>query len=146
MGHEAIIYGRIEGAHWNAGERFSWTHELNQNAIASIPASDEWPWLVRGMFALPSPWPMGTYRTQIIHFGASIKDEPGDERVWESFTTKFEAVLGTLYWYSAVLHLQTDFIPHRLYKWVPTPAALSRLHDDPPQPITDWERSVTPLA
>ena len=142
MGHEAIIYGRIEGAHWNLGERFSWTHELNEQVIANIQTKDEWPWLVRGMFALPSAWPMGTYRSQIIHFGASLKDEPADEAVWEAFTAKFEAVLRTLYWQSAVLHLETDFIPHRTYKWLPTTAAIDRLYDDPPQPVTEWERSI----
>jgi hypothetical protein len=144
MGHEAIIYGRIEGAHWEFGERFSWTYELNQVAIASIPLADKWPWLVQGMFALPSPWPMGTYRSQIIHFGASIKDAPGEEEVWDSFTAKFEAVLRTLYWWSAVLHLETDFIPHRIYKWVPTRVACSRILDDPPHPVTDWERTIEP--
>jgi hypothetical protein len=146
MGHEAIVYGRIEGAHWRVGEHFARTYALNQQAIANIPATDEWPWLVRGMFAPPAPWPRGTYRSQIIHFGASLKDDPADEAVWASFTAKFEAVLRTLYWHSAVLHLETDFIPHRTYRWVPTQAATDRLFDDPPQPVSEWERSVTPVV
>jgi len=142
MGHEAIIYGCVVGASWRAGERFTWTHDLNREALARVPEDDDWPWVVRGIFALPAPYPQGTYRSQVIHFGLSIKDEPSDRGIWDVWLGKFERVLGRLYWYSAVAHLDTDFEPPRVFEWLPTEAALRRLRDDPPQPVGEWVRSV----
>ena len=92
MAHEAIIYGRIIGASWRVGERFAWTHELNRAALATIPEDDVWPWLVRGIFAPPAPYPQGTFRRQVIHFGLSIKDDPGNRGIWDVWFGKFEAV------------------------------------------------------
>jgi hypothetical protein len=142
VGHEAIVYGRIVGASWRVGERFTWTHDLNRQALAAVPEGDDWPWVVRGIFALPAPYPQGTYRRQVIHFGLSIKDEPFDRGIWDVWLGKFERVLRGLYWWSAVAHIATDFEPPRLAEWVPTEAAMGRLYDDPPQPVGDWVRSV----
>lgn len=142
MGHEAIIYGRIVGASWRVGERFTRTHDLNSEAVAAVPADDDWPWVVRGIFALPAPYPHGTYRRQIIHFGLSIKDEPADRGVWDVWLGKFEDVLRRLYWWSAAAHIATDFEPPRVVEWAPTEAATGRLYDDPPQPVVEWVRSV----
>jgi hypothetical protein len=142
MGHEAIVYGRIVGASWRVGERFTWTHDLNCGALAQVPADDDWPWVVQGIFALPAPYPQGTYRRQVIHFGLSIKDDPQDRSIWEVWLGKFERVLRRLYWRSAVAHLDTDFEPPRVFEWVPTDAAMDRLYDDPPQPVGEWVRSV----
>jgi hypothetical protein len=44
MGHEAIAYGRIVGASWQVGDRFTWTHDLNRAALAAVPTEDNWPW------------------------------------------------------------------------------------------------------
>jgi hypothetical protein len=142
VGHEAIVYGRIVGASWRVGERFTWTHDLNREALAAVPEDDDWPWVVRGIFALPAPYPEGTYRRQVIHFGLSIKDDPTDRRIWDVWLGKFERVLRGLYWWSAAAHLSTDFEPPRVFEWVPTEAAMGRLYDDPPQPIAEWVRSV----
>jgi hypothetical protein len=142
MGHEVIIYGRIVGASWRVGERFTWLHDLNREALAQLPEGDDWPWVVRDVFALPAPYPQGTYRRQIIHFGLSLKDEPHDRGVWDVWLSKFEKVLRRLYWWSATLHLQTDFEKPRIFEWTPTEAAMARLYDDPPQPITEWSRTV----
>jgi hypothetical protein len=142
VGHEAIIYGRVVGASWHVGDRFTWTHDLNREVLAQLPADDDWPWVVRGIFALPAPYPQGTYRRQIIHFGLSIKDDPDNRGIWDLWLGKFEEVLRRLYWWSAVVHLDTDFEPPRVFEWVPTEAAMGRLYDDPPQPISEWSRSV----
>lgn len=142
MGHEAIVYGCIVGASWRVGERFTWTHDLNREALAGIPEQDDWPWVVRGIFALPASYPQGTYRRQIIHFGQSIKDEPNDRGIWEVWLRKFESVLRRLYWWSAYAHLSTDFESPRIFEWVPTEAAINRLREDPPQPVTEWLRSI----
>jgi hypothetical protein len=85
LAHEVILYGSIEGAEH---ERL---RVLNAVALSELPAEDEWPWLVRGMFALPAEWPQGPFRSQIIHFGASLKDEPHDRACWDTWIGKFES-------------------------------------------------------
>jgi hypothetical protein len=140
VGHEAIISGRIVGASWRVGERFTWTHDLNREALATVPEDDDWPWVVRGIFALPAPYPEGTYRRQVIHFGLSMKDDPYDPGIWGVWLGKFEAVLRRLYWWSALAQIDTEFGPPRVFEWVPTEAALGRLYDDPPQPVAEWVR------
>lgn len=140
MGHEVIIFGCINGA--DAAH----LHAKNAAVIAALPAEDEWPFLVRGMFALPERWPFGTYRAHVIHFGASFKDEPSDHAVWDTWLGKFEAVLRRLYWWSATLHLQTEFEAARVYEWLPTTAALHLMVGDQLQPVQEWERSLTILA
>jgi hypothetical protein len=145
VGHEAIISGRIEGASWRVGEQFIRTHDLNREALATLPEDDDWPWVVRGIFALPAPYPQGTYRSQVIHFGLSIKDEPTDRSIWNVWLVKFEAVLRRLYWWSATVLLETEFEPPRLFEWLPTQRAMDRLLADPPEPITGWVRTVRVL-
>lgn len=142
MGHEAILYGCIVGASWHAGERFTWTHDLNRKALATVPEDDDWPWVVRGIFALPSAYPQGCYRRQIIHFGLSLKDDPYDPGRWDVWLGKFESVLRRLYWLSATVHMSTDFEPRQVFEWVPTERAIGKLYDDPPQPVDEWNRTV----
>lgn len=142
MGHEVIISGRVVGASWRRGEQFTRTYDLNREALAAVPEDDDWPWVVRGIFALPAPYPQGTYRRQVIHFGLSLKDAPGDPGTWDVWLGKFEAVLRQLYWWSAQAQIDTEFGPPRVFEWVPTEAAMKRLLDDPPQPVSEWVRSV----
>lgn len=141
MGHEAILYGRIIGASGIPGPNYRVYQNRNSAVIRRLPREDDWPWLVRGMFSIPGS-PEGTYRRQVIHFGASIKDEASDRGIWDEWLGKFEAVLRRLYWWSAVVHLATEFEPPRTFEWVPSEAALSLLYGDPSQPIATWVRSV----
>jgi hypothetical protein len=141
VGHEAIISGRIVGASWRVGERFTWTHDLNREAVATLAEDDNWPWLARVIFALPAPYSRGIYRRQVIHFGLSIKDDPTNRGLWDIWLGKFEAVLRRLYWWSALAQIDTEFAPPRVLDWVPTEVARSRLYDDPPQPVAEWLRS-----
>jgi hypothetical protein len=143
MGHEAIVYGRIVGASWRVGDRYTRTHDLNKAALDDVQYDNEWPWLVRDIFALPAPFPRGTYRQQVIHFGLSIKNEPQDRSIWDAWLEKFEQVLRSLYWSSAIAHLETEFESPRVFAWEPTEAALGRLYDDPPQPIAEWVRTIS---
>src|SRR5262245_32683588 len=117
MGHEVIVYGRILGASGLLQDR-------NRAIINRMPREDQWPWLVRGMFSLPAGWPQGTYRSQVIHFGASIKDDPTDRGIWDVWLGKFEGLLGQLYWWSAAVHLETEFERDRVFEWLPTEAAM----------------------
>ncbi|MFN0018511.1 MAG: hypothetical protein ACKVP0_09645 [Pirellulaceae bacterium] len=140
MSHEVIVFGSIEGADPEP------LRALNKAVLAELPIEEEWPWLVRGMFALPAEWPRGTYRSQVIHFGASFKDEPQDRACWDVWIGKFEALLRRLYWWSATLHLETEFEPERVFRWLPTAAAIERMAGDPPLPVQEWQRSVVDLA
>ena len=141
MGHEAIVYGRINGATWHVGDGFRRMYDLNRDALAAVPEEDNHPWVVRGIFALPAPYPQGFYRRQIIHFGLSLRDFPDEQDRWDVWLGKFERVLRGLYWWKATAHFETDFGPPRVIEWVPTDAAMGRLYGDPPQPVSEWVRT-----
>jgi hypothetical protein len=143
MSHEAILYGRIIGATGRPGtDGYFALHERNRVALNRLPKEDDWPWLIRGMFALPAGHPQGTFRRKVIHFGASIKDDPNNRGIWDEWLGKFECLLRQLYWRSAVVHLSTDFEPDRVFEWRPTEAAMAGLYAEPPRPIGEWVRSV----
>src|SRR4051794_2562871 len=119
MGSEAIIYGKIEGAVWRS-EDWRKLHRLNRLILDEIlPATDDWPFLIRSMFSIPGEnTHEGTYRTQVIHFGASIKDA---QEEWNAWLLKWEALLSRLYWINAVVHLENEVGGSHRYEWVVTP-------------------------
>ncbi len=139
MGQEAIIYGRIEGVVWRI-DRPRLLQDRNAATLDLLPVTDEWPCLVRGMFAVPAPWPQGTYRQQVIHFGASLADGTDVGPRW---VEKFEGLLRRLYWLTAVVHLETEAGPSPAWRWEPTDAALARLGRDDPPPVDEWTRTGT---
>jgi hypothetical protein len=142
VGYEAILYGRIIGASGAVGENYRVLQDRNRAVINRLPREDDWPWLVRGMFALPGGCPEGTYRRQVIHFGASIKDDPQDVGVWDMWLGKFEALLRQLYWWSAIVHLSREFETDRTFEWTPTSESMDALRADPPRPVGEWVRTV----
>jgi hypothetical protein len=144
MGHEATLYGVILAGDGSGGEGFHHIRRLqlwNHAILNRLPSQDDWPWLVRGMFNVPYERPVGLYRTQVITFGESLKDDPSDRGCWNEWLEKFETLLRRLYWWSAVVHLRTDFEGERVIQWTPTAEAVRLLWDDPPQPICLWTRS-----
>jgi hypothetical protein len=141
MGHEVIIYGKIEGL-FRIGEVHRMLQERNEAVLAELPEEDEWPRLVRGMFALPAPWPDGTYLSQCIHFGASFKDDPLDRSCWDGWIGKFETLSSRLFWIAATVHLETEFESHRIFTWLPTSASINLMTAEDPQPVHEWERKV----
>jgi len=162
MGHELIIYGIIEGA--TAGPNdFTLLHRRNETVINALPETDDWPWLTRAMFQLPGERPQGTYHTQIIHFGLSMKDGAPPNRqkgyvdgydpihnwrnpVRDSITgwmEKFESLLRQMYWYGADVHVYSDFEPNRRFSYVLSDTALKAMGDPHRKPIDDWHLSVT---
>ena len=143
MGHEAMVFGCIEGATWHSGEEYRRLQALNAAVILALPANDEWPFMTRDMFALPAPFPQGTYRCQVIHFGMSLKDDPYDRSVWDTWLGKFEGVIRKLYWFSVVAYVRTDFEPDRIYEWSPTDKAVRQMVAEPHRPITEWRRTVS---
>lgn len=142
MGHESIIYGRIEGPGWRP-EDFGRLHRLNREMIASLPEEDDWPFLTRGMFAVPDDSRQGTYRTQVIHFGASLKEVEDD---WAAWLSKFEALLRRLFWVSAKLHLEAERGGSHTYQWVAEPDQIDRWLGEPPLPVARWTFAGGPGA
>lgn len=116
MGLESVVYGMIRGRAYHVDRRNA-LHELNEIALNKLPTKDEWPFLTRGMFSFVphDSAPFGIYKSQIIHFGASFKSL---EDEWPAWITKFEALLKTLYFDTATLHLNSEGSAHnRQYSW-----------------------------
>ena len=97
MTQQTIIYGYIQGAEWMSSDLRK-LHRLNREVIHAMPVKDKFPYLTQGMFAIPGDEPeQGTFRSQIIHFGGSMKEV---EVQWRQWLEKFEALLRKLYWFS----------------------------------------------
>lgn len=157
MGHEVIIYGTIEGATFESS-RYRLLQDRNATIIQTLPAEDDFPWLTRSMFALPGPNPQGTYRTQVIHFGLSLKDDPprcptelrdpvrgwpkSERRAIYEWLAKFEQLLATLYWFAANVYFSTDFEPAMHVFYLPTNDAIDSMICDEPEPIAKWNREI----
>lgn len=106
-----------------------------------LPPSDENPPLTRGMFSITGSTEM--YQSQIIHFAASIK---ALEQNWHIWLEKFETLLSKLYWFGAIVHLESElFEGDYQYQWVVTDEAVDQnLFNDPILPISQWEFSGGP--
>lgn len=141
MGQEAVLFGCIVGATWRPGPDYRRLQAANVVAVEALPQADHWPFLVRGIFALPGEFPEGTFRSQVIHFGASQKDDPSERELWNTWIVKFENLLRGMYWTSACATVETDFW-QRTYVWKPSSAALAAMKGDPPSTIQDWQREV----
>ena len=142
----------------NGGDLYRLLEERNAAAIAAIPDDDNWPWLIRSHFTLPDRTPEQKYRSQVIHFGLSLKDDPprcdsseydADEG-WPAdhrecvtgWIVKFENLLRTLYWFGANVHIETEFEQDRLFRYTPTQDAIDKMVADEPQPIAAWDMTV----
>ena len=135
MAQQSIIFGYIQGAEWMSSD-FRKLHRLNRAVIQSLPESDDFPHLTRAMFSIPGDEPaQGTYRSQIIHLGASMK-EP--ELEWRTWLEKFESLLRKLYWFNAVVHLRAEIIGDIEYEWTVDANQIVHFFNDPPQPPTKW--------
>lgn len=114
---ESIVYGIIR--HIPGADPFSARMQRRANwfAVQALPQSvdDEWSLLCRDMFAMPGEDVFtGTYHTQIIHFAASYK---AVEYEWENWLKQFEALLKTMYWMSASVHLETELSGKHTFNW-----------------------------
>src|SRR4051812_5450398 len=82
----------------------------------------------------------GLYKSQVIHFGASLKDDPDAEAHWASWLAKFEGLLlRKLAWVSAKVHVETGPRPERVYLYRASREALGEL-------LAEVERSDGPTA
>lgn len=115
MSSESIVYGFIEGATYE-GPAYRQLQESNLAVLAELPDEDDFPCLTREMFSAPPPHGRrGTFRVQVIHFGASMNGlEFGVVPLW---VAKFESLLRRLFWFEATAHVWTDFIDGAYQFW-----------------------------
>jgi hypothetical protein len=154
MGMESVVYGFIQGPRWPHQEvhhgdpRLEINQKLrnkvhqNLSAISMLPENDdEWPFLSRCMFSSSTPSFQTTYKSQIIHFGASFKNI---EWEWEEWLTKFEALLHTMYWDEVRLHLISEMFNSSFhYAWKDDNEERA-ISPDHPDPVTHWTFSGEP--
>ncbi len=113
MDQESIVYGCIKDASFDLGD--SGRRRNNRQAMLSLPKADDWPFLCQEMFAIPqTETGQGNYQTEVMHFGASYK---AVEYEWDQWITKFEELLGGMYWVSATVHLETELSGTHTFTW-----------------------------
>jgi len=135
MTQQTIIYGYIQGAEWMSSDLRK-LHRLNREVIHAMPVKDKFPYLTQSMFAIPGDEPeQGTFRSQIIHFGGSMKEA---EVQWRQWLEKFEALLRRLYWFSAKVHLRAEVIGDYDYEWTVEAHQIVNYLKDDPKPPTEW--------
>lgn len=113
MDQESIVYGCIKdiaGTSTDVDRRRN-----NRNAMIALPNAEEWPYLCREMFALPRiEMANDRYLTEVMHFGASYK---AIEYEWNQWMQRFEGLLDSMYWISAVVHLETELSGLHTFTW-----------------------------
>lgn len=135
MTQQSIIYGYIQGAEWMSSDLRK-LHRLNRDIIQALPEDDTYPYLTRGMFAVPGAEPQqGTFRSQVIHFAASLKEVESD---WRKWLEKFEGLLRKLYWFSAMVHLRGEVVGDHDYEWTVDANQIVHFLKDSPKPPTKW--------
>ena len=135
MSQQSIIYGYIQGAEWMSSDPRR-LHRLNRQTLAQLPETDAFPYLTRAMFGVGGDdAPQGTYRSQIIHLGASMREV---ELEWRKWLEKFEALLRRLYWFNAIVHLRAELVGDHDYEWTVDADQIVHYFQDPPQPPTKW--------
>ncbi len=114
MWQESIVYGCIRDTAYerDVEERVI----TNRRAMAALPGADSWPMLSREMFSLTAAAGGDIdVHTEVVHFGASYQ---GIEYEWELWLEQFEALLASMYWVSATVHLETELSGVHSFNWV----------------------------
>jgi hypothetical protein len=167
MGNSLTIFGRIEGVLRIPSENPDLLRKKNEEVISSLAPIGEciWPPLHREMFSCALPENFSSYKSQVIHLGASLKTSPWEEvgrvehfypdtkekilvadytgktfeQVW---IEKFEAILCRMFWRSAVVIFETDTGSPYFYEWTPTKNALTAMYATPHEPVKEWARKM----
>lgn len=113
MDQESIVYGCIKDVTDFRQDQLR--RETNRKAMMTLPKSEDWPFIAREMFAIPTiEFSLDNYQTEVMHFGASYK---GIEYEWSAWMKQFEALLDRMYWVSAVVHLETEISGTHTFIW-----------------------------
>lgn len=136
---ESIVYGVIRGIPAGGELEAYRRRRTNWAAIQELPSNldDDWPFLSREMFSMPGPDVYsGTYHTQLIHFAASYNSI---EYEWERWISRFEAMLRSMYWLSATVHLETELSGKHTFSWESAGAGHNP-SDSELKMVCEWER------
>lgn len=149
MSHEAFVYGVIICPLHRRSDKNRILKIRNEETIRQLPEDEDWPWFDKSVFSLPAPYPKGTFRHQVIHFGFSMKDDPRNYKedsyysgkMWNALINKFENILRQLYWSCVRLHFESDFEPTKEYTWIPSEQDRAIMLSANPEPIKEWVRT-----
>ena len=138
---ESIVYGVIR--HIPAADPFGSRRErrVNWAAIQALPLGldEDWSLLKREMFSMPGEDVFsGTYQTQLMHFAASYR---AVEYEWENWLRQFEALLKSMYWVSATVHLETELSGKHTFSWQADEGHLPS--DGELRMSCEWEREAS---
>lgn len=115
MEQESIVYGCIKSSSYLSTAELFDQITTNKKAILALPSVDNWPLLTQEMFSIPRFRPAGSAgQTNVTHFGMSYN---GVEYEWSEWIKTFEALLKTMYWQSAVVHLETELNGMHTFMW-----------------------------
>lgn len=113
MDQESIVYGCIKditGVETDNARRLA-----NRRAMLMLPTREDWSYLSQEMFSIPQvEMVRDHYQTEVIHFGASYR---AIEYEWKQWMQQFEALLDTMYWVSAIVHLETELAGTHTFMW-----------------------------
>lgn len=138
MGQQTLIHGFIAGITWR-GTFGGTLVQKNAEALAGLPASDQFPPLTRDMVGT-SVDVIETYFHQVIHIGLSLKNlDEQDPVTWSEWLAKFESLLRKTYWLTAQLHIHMELWDEVVYLWEADPGEIDRLRDKIDlAPIQKW--------
>ncbi len=132
---ESVVYGRIKSASSLARKELKQQIDINKKMILSLSdvdalspeilspeltaakgvINDDYPLLTPSMFSVSQLRMKGDCAAaNIIHFAMSYY---GIEYEWSEWMAKFESLLKSMYWQSAVVHLETEFTGLHTFKW-----------------------------
>lgn len=146
MSHVSIIYGCIQelwvGSIPEAEKRNSLIRENTRRVLSELPVDEEWPPLLRQMFAVSDGPASMTFSGRTIHFSASMKGLDIFIREWMD---KFEDTLKKLHWSNAFLHFQGMAIGDQDFSWSVAQEWFNKACDlnAPLAPIESWEFAST---
>ena len=114
---ESIVYGVIR--HLPSSNEMDARRERRNNlaSVQCLPTGieDDMSLLRREMFSMAGvDLFSGTYQTQVIHFAGSYR---AVEYEWENWLCQFEALLKSMYWVSATVHLETELSGKHTFNW-----------------------------
>jgi hypothetical protein len=139
MDQETIVYGIIKDVVSNDTQFQLRSRLINCAALLELKDLDTFPYLTSSMFSIPEDeLEQGTYQTQVIHFAASYQ---AVEYHWEHWMEKFEALLKSMYWVAATVHLETELSGKHTFYW----ESASAFHA-PSEDLSvrcEWEQDVS---
>jgi hypothetical protein len=142
MAYRSTVFGFIEGIY--ISRHFCRVcHAVNENALNALPLEDSYPFLNRAMFVAPALDAANSHqliaRSPIIHFGCSAKNlELGDVPAW---LVKFEALLSTMHWEAAEVHMLTELMGRYAFRWDAASTVFDAYREGMALPTTAWTKT-----